>query len=214
VPFRTQFDDTLLFETVIAGIVFVTVVGLFGFALLRYRARGADPASQATEHPRAEAIYAAVLLVVALVVVFVTRGAMAADNRAPTAAPVVVRVTGFQWCWRFDYVGTGVQVTGSCLDGHYPTLVLPARRPVRVEVASQDVIHSFWVPAFRFKMDALPDHLNSFVITVPHPGTWGGHCAEFCGEDHAFMTFQLKAVPLTQYRIWLAGRAARPSPAA
>jgi cytochrome c oxidase subunit 2 len=136
----------------------------------------------------------------------VTRGAMAADNRMPTSYALTVRVTGFQWCWRFAYVGTPVTVTASCLDGHDPTLVVPAGRPVRIETTSSDVIHSFWVPAFRFKMDAFPHHMNSFVMTVPHPGTWLGHCAEFCGDSHAFMTFHLRAVPAGVFSVWLAAQ--------
>jgi cytochrome c oxidase subunit 2 len=204
VPFRTQFDRTLLFESVIAGAVFVIVLAVLGYALLRYRARRRHAASQDTEHPRIEAAYAVALLAIALAVVMVTRGAMAADNRMPSAVALTVRVTGFQWCWRFAYVGTPVTATASCVDGNDPTLVLPAGQPVRIETTSDDVIHSFWVPAFRFKMDAFPHHLNSFVMTVPHPGVWLGHCAEFCGDDHAFMTFHLRAVPPAVFDTWLA----------
>jgi cytochrome c oxidase subunit 2 len=208
VPFRTEFDHTLLFESVLAGAVFVTVGGLLAFALLRYRAAGRASASQETEHPRLEAGFAAALLVIALGIVFATRGAMAADNRVPSNIGVTVRVTGYQWCWRFDYSGTPVTVTASCLTGHYPTLVVPSSEPVRIETTSQDVIHSFWIPAFRFKMDAFPRHVSSFVITAPHPGVWLGHCAEFCGEDHAFMAFHFKALPAAAFRSWLTAREA------
>ncbi len=204
-PFRTEFDKTLLFEAVVAAVVFLGVFFVLAMATIRYRASRAGAASQDTEHPRLEGLYATVLVVAAAVIVLVTRGAMAADNRSPASAPqTIVRVTGFQWCWQFDYVGTGRTVTASCENGHYPTLVVPAGEPVQVTATSRDVIHSFWVPAFRFKMDAFPHHVNSFVMTVPHPGTWLGHCAEFCGEDHAFMTFRLRAVSLPAFRSWLA----------
>lgn len=205
-PFRTEFDKTLWFETAIAAAVFVAVLATFAFALYRYRSGRAGPPSQRTEHPRLEGAYAAVLVVVAAVIVLVTRGAAAADNRPAASAPIDIRVTGYQWCWQFDYVATGVTVSASCQDGHYPTLVLPAGVPVRVAATSRDVIHSFWVPGFRFKIDAFPDHVNSFVLTVPHPGTWLGHCAEFCGEDHAFMTFHLRAVSYADYQSWLAAQ--------
>jgi cytochrome c oxidase subunit 2 len=208
VPFRTEFDHTLLFESIVAGVVFVSVLGLLTFALVRYRARHAGAASQSTEHPQAEGAYATVLVVIAAVIVLLTRGAAAADNRDPSSAPLDVRVTGFQWCWEFDYVETGVTVSADCQNGHYPTLVLPAGVPVRIQTTSRDVIHSFWLPAFRFKMDAFPDHMNSFVLTVPHPGVWLGHCAEFCGEEHAFMTFHLRAVPPATFQTWLSARGA------
>jgi cytochrome c oxidase subunit 2 len=205
VPFRTEFSKTLLFEGVFAGVVFLAVLLVLGYALIRYRAGRRAVASQATEHPRTEGAYASVLVIAAAVVVLVTRGAMATDNRGPVRpAQTTVVVTGFQWCWQFHFVGTARTVTASCQDGHYPTLVLPAGQPVRIETTARDVIHSFWVPAFRFKMDAFPHHLNSFTMTVPHPGTWLGHCAEFCGEDHAFMTFRLRAVPVATFESWLA----------
>ncbi|MGN6474645.1 MAG: cytochrome c oxidase subunit II [Mycobacteriales bacterium] len=203
-PFRTEFAKTLWFEAVFAGVVFAAVLLVLGYALARYRSGRRSGASQDTEHPRLEGAYASVLVVAAAVVVLVTRGAMAADNRGPAVPPrTVVQVTGYQWCWQFHYLGTSRSVTASCQDGQYPTLVLPAGQPVRIETTSRDVIHSFWVPAFRFKMDAFPDHTNSFTLTVPHPGTWLGHCAEFCGEDHAFMTFRLRAVPVEAFDSWL-----------
>jgi cytochrome c oxidase subunit 2 len=111
-------------------------------------------------------------------------------------------VTGFQWCWRFHYVQSGITITATCQNGNNPTLVVPAGRPIRFTATSDDVIHSFWVPQFRFKMDAFPHHVNSFVMTVPHPGLWLGHCAEFCGEDHAFMTFHLRAVSQSVFAQW------------
>lgn len=213
-PFRTEFDNTLLFESVVAGVVFVIVLGLLGYSLIRYRARRGGEASQDTEHPRAEGAYATALVVIAAVVVLVTRGAAAADNRDAGTTALGIRVTGFQWCWQFEYVDTDVTVSASCQSGHYPTLVLPAGQPIRVEATSRDVIHSFWLPAFRIKMDAFPDHVNSFVFTVPRPGTWLGHCAEFCGEDHAFMTFRLRALVPAAYQSWLAVQEARDAPTA
>jgi heme/copper-type cytochrome/quinol oxidase subunit 2 len=85
---------------------------------------------------------------------------------------------------------------------------------VLLQLSSADVIHSFWVPAFRFKLDVFPHHVNSFVLTAPHPGTWAGHCAEFCGERHAFMLFTLKAVPPAQFRGWVSGPGASAGPSA
>ncbi|HVW79370.1 MAG TPA: cytochrome c oxidase subunit II [Mycobacteriales bacterium] len=207
-PFRTEFDHTLQLEAAVAGAVFLGVVGLLAFSLVRYRATRPGAPSQHTEHPRLEAAIAAALLAVALVIVFVTRAAMAADNRAPARVALTVRVTGFQWCWSFGYTGTPVTVTAPCMAGQYPTLVVPAGEPIRVETTSRDVIHSFWVPAFRFKMDAFPDHVNSFVMTIPHTGVWMGHCAEFCGERHAFMTFHLRAVTPADFSAWLSSRTA------
>lgn len=197
----------------IAGVVFLLVEVSTGFGLVRYRASSRSTASQSTEHHRVEAVYAVVLLAIAIAIVVVTRTGMARDNKAPAASDVQIVVTGFQWCWRFHYGDPAVTVTGDCLGGHDPTLVVPAGRPVHIETTSTDVIHSFWVPAFRYKMDAFPHHINSFVMTVPKVGEWKGHCAEFCGEDHAFMTFTLKSVSPTAYNRWIHAQAATEAPA-
>jgi cytochrome c oxidase subunit 2 len=212
VPFRSQFDQTLTFEAAFAGAIFLVIVAVFGNALVRYRSGRRSEASQGTEHPKLETSYAVAVLLAAISIVVVTRQAMAADNTPPPGPQTTIQVTGFQWCWQFHYVHPSVTVTASCQDGHYPTLVVPAGRPLHIETTSRDVIHSFWVPAFRFKMDAFPDHVNSFVMTVPHPGIWLGRCAEFCGEDHAFMTFHLRAVAPAAYDRWIAARSG-PGPA-
>jgi cytochrome c oxidase subunit 2 len=154
--------------------------------------------------------YAAALLLAAISIVVVTRQAMAADNQSPTRSMPTIQVTGYQWCWRFHYVQPGITVTATCMNGSLPTMVVPAGVPMHITTTSADVIHSFWVPAFRFKMDAFPHHVNSFVMTVPHPGIWLGHCAEFCGENHAFMTFHLRAIPPPAFQQWVAAH--RPTP--
>lgn len=201
-PFEGQFDSTLTFDAVFAGVVFFVVVTVLAYALVRYRAGRRAEASQNTEHPRVESLYALAVLVAAVSIVVVTRQAMAADNQKPTADMPTIQVVGFQWCWRFHYVESDITVTATCQGGKVPTVVVPAGRPVHFTTTSADVIHSFWIPQFRFKMDAFPHHVNSFVMTVPHPGEWLGHCAEFCGENHAFMTFHLRAVTPAAFALW------------
>ncbi|RCG17389.1 cytochrome c oxidase subunit II [Streptomyces diacarni] len=84
-----------------------------------------------------------------------------------------------------------------------PTLVVPTGRTVRINLTSLDVIHSLWVPALRYKMDAFPDHTNSFTFTVDKEGRWIGRCAEFCGDRHHAMEFWLKAVSPEEYDDWV-----------
>lgn len=213
-PFRTQFDSTLTFEAAFAGAVFLVIVLAMVYGIVRYRGGRRREASQDTEHPRVETSYAVAVLLAAIAIVVVTRQAMAADNERPTASMPTIEVTGFQWCWRFHYPATDITVTGTCQNGHVPTVVVPAGRPVHFTTTSSDVIHAFWVPEFRFKMDAFPHHVNSFVMTVPHPGLWLGHCAEFCGEDHAFMTFHLRAVSPSAFQRWQQAHASHRSPGA
>jgi cytochrome c oxidase subunit 2 len=126
-------------------------------------------------------------------------------------AATTVRVTGFRWCWRFDYPGHypghHVSVTGQCRVGDMPTMVVPVGVPVTIETTGRDVIHSWWVPELRYKMDSFPDHTNRFTLTVTSAGRFRGRCAEYCGNYHWSMDFWLKAVPLPRYKQWLAAAA-------
>ena len=95
---------------------------------------------------------------------------------------LVVDVTGFEWSWQFDYPDDGVTVTGT--PEQPPELVLPVGRTVRMNLRTEDVIHSFWVPEFLGKRDLIPRVDNEIDVTSPRKGTWTGRCAEYCGLDH------------------------------
>jgi cytochrome c oxidase subunit 2 len=88
-----------------------------------------------------------------------------------------------------------------------PEAVLPTGGPVRVVLTSPDVIHSFYVPEFLFKRDAIPGRTTSFDLTIERPGIYRGRCAEFCGLDHWRMRFTIRAVSPTEFEAWLAGQA-------
>jgi cytochrome c oxidase subunit II len=106
----------------------------------------------------------------------------------------------YQWGWEFDYPGTAIRVVGE--NGAPPVLVLPAGRTVQVSLRTRDVIHSFWVPALRYKRDAMPGVAGRFDIVVPlgdHPGS----CALFCGLHHAEMRFSVRGVGATAWASFL-----------
>jgi cytochrome c oxidase subunit 2 len=201
--FRSVFDRVFGVESVIAGAVFALVVAAMVFGLVRYRAGRRAAANQNTEHTKVEALYAFGLLIVAVALYVFTYSENGRESLHKPAA-VTIAVTGFQWCWKFHYAAPAVTVTGDCLYGHYPQLVVPTGRPVRFLVRSDDVIHAFWIPHVRFKIDAFPHHTNTFETVFDRPGTWSGHCAEFCGEEHATMLFTVHAVPPAQFRQWQA----------
>ena len=87
-----------------------------------------------------------------------------------------------------------------------PTLYLPVGRPSEIDLRSDDVTHSFWVPAFLFKRDAIPGMANVFDITPIRTGRFLARCAQFCGLDHALMTFVVRVVPAAGYARYLASR--------
>jgi cytochrome c oxidase subunit 2 len=180
-----------------AGIVFLLVF----FALLRYRNRPGRQPSRRSEAKLLEIVYAALLAGVVGVLVWKT---FATEDRvdALAASPgVEVRVTAFQWGWRFTYPGSGVSVVGDQNDP--PTAAFPTGMPVQFTIQSRDVIHAFWVPDLRFKKDAFPRFANRFDLVFDREATYVGRCAEFCGLQHAGMSFRIQALSEDGFRVWL-----------
>jgi cytochrome c oxidase subunit 2 len=142
-------------------------------------------------------------------------------------AQLSIRVTGFQWGWQYQYVGTPVSFVSKLgyrsdearqLDSgidpnavpHYlltvdHPLVVPTGRKIRLLVTSVDVIHSWWVPDFGVKKDAIPGFINevSFTVDPTKPGVYRGQCTELCGRDHAYMPVVVHAVSPADFAAWL-----------
>lgn len=208
--FRQVFASVFPLESVIAAVVFglVVVAMIVAFTVSRHkRRRGMPPARREHLH-KTEAVFGVALAGMAAFLVFTSFAANAKDYPAKAVKPAVtVKVTAFQWCWRFGYAGSPVTVSGACDNGKYPVLEVPAGVPVKFDVASVDVVHAFWVPYLDTKVDAFPGHTTTFTTTVAHPGEWIGRCAQYCGLYHSEMDFWLKAVPPAQFSNWLKAQA-------
>lgn len=182
------------------AVVFGTVL----FAAVRYRRRPGRRPSDRSEANVAELVYALVL--VGVVALLVTR-TFTTENRVDAVAAGVkqhVDVTAFKWGWRFTYPGSGVSIVGD--NRRPPTLHVPVGEPVVFAERSLDVVHSFWVPALRFKRDAWPDDTVEFELTVDRPGVYAGRCAEFCGLHHSDMNFLVVAETRDRFERWLRAR--------
>lgn len=203
-PFRTEFASLFAQDAAIAAAVFGLVVGAMGGAMLlsrrrRRRGQGVSPKDEAN---RLELGY--VFVLTAIVAFLVVTGFVANARDFHRQDPsVVVRVTGYQWCWTFRYAHSPVTLTGQCDGRQLPNLILPAGEPVELDITSTDVVHAFWVPYLRVKMYAYPGHVDSLTITVPHPGTWIGRCAQLCGVLHYDMDFEVTAMPPASFRQFL-----------
>ncbi len=113
-----------------------------------------------------------------------------------------VRITGEMWWWRVAYLDA--QGQPFMLDAN--ELHIPAGRPVLVELESNDVIHSFWVPRLSGKLDMVPGRRNTLPIQADSPGVYAGQCAEYCGGPHALMGFVVVAHAPADFDAWLASR--------
>jgi len=188
-------------SVIVAIFVGGLVWGLIVFAVLRYRRRNDDLPSQAQYFVKLEILYTVVpVVIVAVLFAFSYRTQNEVDALAHDAS-VTIDVRGFQWQWQFHYRDDDITVTG--LPGREAVMMLPEDRTSRLILTSPDVIHSFYVPGFLFKRDVIPGVVNKVDVTPRDSGTYTGRCAEFCGLDHAKMTFEVKVVSFKDYRAWV-----------
>jgi cytochrome c oxidase subunit 2 len=190
----------------IAFLIFIGVEAALVYAAWRYRAsRMAGPAPQITGNDRLEMLWTAIPIAVLVVVFALMIGTMreistsAAANTAPAA--LRIRATGYQWWWQYVYpTSNGDVVVANEL--HIPVAV-----PIDLDLASADVVHSYWVPDLAGKTDMIPGRINQLRLYASHAGTFSGQCAEFCGVEHAWMRITVVAEPQADFDKWLAAQA-------
>ena len=197
------------FMLIIASLVFVAVIAVMLYAVLARR--GEDrPATEVQRDRRmtltiAAATVATVIILFAFLIVnFSTERALAS---LPGDQAVAVRVTGFQWWWEIEYIDSVASkrvVTAN-------ELHIPVGAPIRIELESHDVIHSFWVPRLHGKLDLVPGHRNVLWLRADSAGVYRGQCAEFCGHQHAKMAITVVAESRADFDAWLA-RQREPAP--
>ena len=187
----------------------VIVWGLILWAVTVYRKRRDDDVLpvQLRYHVPLEVMYTVIpVLMIGVLYVFTARDITAIEDTS--AEPdVTVEVYGRQWSWDFNYLDddvwdTGIHVEDIGAPGNpetLPTLYLPVDELVEFGLEARDVIHSFWVPAFLYKKDVFPGQTNVFQVTPTREGVYQGKCAEFCGEHHSGMLFQVAVVSRADY---------------
>lgn len=194
-------------SVIVAIFVGGLVWGLILFAILRYRRRNDELPTQTQYIVKLEIFYTVIPVIIVAVLFgfsYRTQNEVDALSRNPD---VTIDVRGFQWQWQFHYRDDDVTVTG--VPGKDPTMVVPVDRTTRLVLTSHDVIHSFYVPGFLFKRDVIPGVTNKVDVTPHDRGTYQGRCAEFCGLDHARMTFDVRVVSAAQYDAWIAEQQAQ-----
>jgi cytochrome c oxidase subunit 2 len=201
-------------SVIAALIVGIAVWGLILWSVVRHRKRSDELPKQTAYNLPLEIVYTIVPFVIIAVLFFYT---VIVQNRVQerSAEPdLTVAVNAFKWNWQFVYPdsqdpdGQPVETVGSSEE--VPILVVPTGQDVRFEVSSADVIHSFWVPEFLFKLDVIPGNENGrdnvFEVTVDEEGAYIGRCAELCGTYHAFMNFEVRAVSPEDFEAYIDAR--------
>lgn len=185
-------------------------VGLFVYAcifwcLIAYRRRAGREPAKFTGNPVLEWLYVVIPLIVVIGLFIVTLAVELPIDAVLAKPNDRIAVHAFRWSWEFVYPG-GMTTAGTPVSP--PTLYLPLGRVTEIDLTSSDVTHSFWIPAFLFKRDAIPGMRNVFDLTPTRTGTFLSRCAQFCGIDHALMTFVVKVVPAAAYDRYVASHGA------
>eukprot|EP01155_Anaeramoeba_flamelloides_P049473 Anaeramoba_flamelloidesc41572_g1_i7.p2 GENE.c41572_g1_i7~~c41572_g1_i7.p2 ORF type:complete len:348 (-),score=38.82 c41572_g1_i7:82-1125(-) len=216
---RSVFDLHMTIFWICVAIALVVFGVMFWSIFYHRKSRGAQ-AHNFHENTLVEVIWTIIPLVI-LVAMAVPATATLVKMYDPSEAELDVQITGFQWKWRYDYLDHDLnffsnlstpreQISNEAdklehylleVDRH---LVLPVDTKIRFLLTSNDVIHSWWVPALAVKKDAIPGFINEAWTIIDEPGIYRGQCAELCGQDHGFMPVVIEAVSQDDFQQWLA----------
>lgn len=180
--------------------VALLITVLLGAVLLRQllKLRNLSPEPHDTRGVRWILVGGIAMPLVVLVILFgITITDLWALSAPPTKEAVTISVMGYRWWWKVEYPEIGVTTANQ--------ITIPVGQAVRIDLTSNDVIHSFWVPQLHFKRDAFPGKFNSIWLQADEPGIYRGECAEFCGQQHAQMNLMVVALTPERYQEWIAG---------
>jgi cytochrome c oxidase subunit 2 len=222
-------------------VIGILVFGAMFIAMFRFRKSRGAVAEKWSHNTTLEVIWTTIPVIILIVLAYLATGGLTswADT---TGSQMTVKVTGYQWKWRYDYVeylGKPVTKVGfmSKLDSQSDQtrqldsgmdpfkvkvgdentyllnvdkpLVVPVDTKIRFIITGADVIHSWWVPALGWKLDAIPGIVNAAWTNIQTPGTYRGQCAELCGQDHGFMPIVVVALSKPDFAKWLAEQQAK-----
>jgi cytochrome c oxidase subunit 2 len=180
---------------IVGGLVWFLML----YAAVRYRRRRADEGLplQVRYNLPIEVAYTVLPIVIVLTYFYFTARDQDYVLEVSDSPQNEINVVGKRWSWDFNYTTEGVFESG--IQAEPPTLYLPVNESVKFELTARDVIHSFWIPAFQFKLDMIPGRINEFEVTPTKVGTFKGRCAELCGTDHSRMLFTVEVVERAEY---------------
>jgi cytochrome c oxidase subunit 2 len=203
---RTEYHDLSAIYLPIAAAVFAVVVLTTLYFAVRYRRRAGRPGRPGARHdaPVLEVLYVLALVAVAVFLIGATFTREAKIDPVRAHPGLVVDVTAAKWRWTFAYPRYAITRTGGQVGSleRPAVLVVPTGTRVEFVMHSLDVIHSFWIPALRFKRDAFPRATTRFDLVFDQPGFHSATCAEFCGLHHAEMGFRVEALSPGDFAAW------------
>lgn len=227
-PISHDVYDLHMLMLSICAIIGIVVFGTMFVAMVLHRKAAGHKPAQFHHSTLAEIIWTIVPFVI--LVSFAIPATKTLINMEDTSeSEVTIKVTAFQWLWKYEYVEDGVSFYSSLAPSsraaiygdpweveHYllevdNPVVLPVGKKIRFLLTADDVIHAWWVPALGMKKDAIPGFVNEIWAVIESPGTYRGQCAELCGKDHGFMPIVVEARSEDAYKQWVAAYKAEQS---
>jgi cytochrome c oxidase subunit 2 len=228
-PNANQIDSLYKITLYVALVIFIGVEGVLGYTLLRFRARKGAVAAQIRGNTRLEVgwtVGAGVVLLALAVLTFAKLSsienpansspngdrllgssgllyASAERKLPPNGKSLNITVIGRQYIWQFVYPGAS-ESDGLGAPYSYEEMVVPTDTTVTLDIVSEDVVHSWWIPQLGGKFQAVPGYHNYTWLKVSKPGVYRGQCAFLCGRGHARMIAAVRAIPPAQFDAWLA----------
>ena len=200
-------------------VIFVVVFGVMFYSLYKHRKSLGHQPAQFHQNKALEIVWSIIpFLILAGMAYPATKVIL--DMKDTSASDISIKITGHQWKWEYEYMGEGVRYISSLatpqeqienkaaknanylLETDRP-LVVPTDKKVRLLITADDVVHSWWVPEFGVKQDAIPGFIKEAWIRVDKAGTYRGQCAELCGVGHGFMPIVVEALPPEKFAAWL-----------
>jgi cytochrome c oxidase subunit 2 len=198
----------------IITLISLFVLGLLAWVCVRFRASRSATPSRRTHHTLLEVAWTAVPVLILVVIAIPSFKLLYYADVVPESE-LTIKAIGHQWYWSYEYPDNGnfafdayLVADADLQPGQLRLLttdnrvVLPVDTNVRVLITATDVLHSWAIPAFGVKMDAVPGRINETWLRIEEPGTYYGQCSELCGTYHAFMPIMIEAVSKDEFQAW------------
>ena len=215
----SQIYDLHMLIVYVCLAILVVVFGVMFYSIYKHRKSVGHEASQFHEHHLLEVVWTIIPAVI-LIAMAVPATKTILAMKDTSAADMTVKVTGMQWKWEYDYIGKDVKfisnlaTTQDQIDGKSEKsenyllevdnpMVVPVGKKVRVLLTASDVIHSWSMPSFGVKQDAIPGFIKETWFRADAPGIYRGQCSELCGKAHGFMPIVVEAVSEEKYAAWI-----------
>jgi cytochrome c oxidase subunit 2 len=188
----------------VATVIWLLVTGWLVVSIIRFRARpGLPPARQLAGNTKVEILWTIAPSVVLFIILGITISTMFAIASPPQPTTLTVVAVGHQWWWEFDYPKQpGIDTPFVTADEMH----IPVGTNVNIELYSNNVIHSFWVPELGGKTDVIPGHDNTMWLKADTAGNYRGECTEYCGAQHAHMDYVVMAESASDFSAWAANQ--------